>query len=112
VLAKKVAAWEQECRDKPYYDEACTKKRKLISGEMGQFVALVNDELAGLRDISPDASADFLKEADGRRRIMELEVRNALQIIKCLGVPSSDAQRGAESAVPSPVFAAIETRFT
>ena len=110
-LAKKVAVWDQECGDKPYYDEACTKKRKTISAELGQFVALVNDELAGLRDISPDASADFLREANGRRKIMELEVRNALHIIKCLGVPSSDAQCGAESAAIAQEKVSLEKEY-
>ncbi len=74
-LADKVAAWNKQCGDKPYYDEECTKKRSRLSGELGKFVALVNDELDGLRDISPDASDDFVKEANGRRKIMELEVR-------------------------------------
>ncbi len=66
------------------------KRRYKISGELGQFVALINDELDGLRGISPDATADFVKEVEGRRKIMELEVRNALYVIKCVGgVPSS-----------------------
>ena len=66
---------------------------------------------AGLRNISPDASADFLKEADGRRKIMELEVRNALHIIKCLGSISSDAQCGAESAAIAQEKASLENEY-
>lgn len=97
-LADKVGAWNNQCGDKPYYDEDCTKKRSDLSGELGKFVALVNDELSGLQDISPDASDDFVKEVNGRRKIMELEVRNALHIIRCLGVSGSDAQCRAESA--------------
>ena len=34
-LAKKVAAWDRNVGTKPYYDEACTKKRKAISAELG-----------------------------------------------------------------------------
>src|SRR2546421_4449151 len=60
-LAKKVAAWNKQCGDKPSYDDVCMKKRYALSGELGKFVALVNDELDGLRDISPDASNDFVK---------------------------------------------------
>src|SRR5258708_14413920 len=95
-LTKKVAAWNKQCGNKPGYDDACMKKRYALSGELGKFVALVNDELDGLRDISPDASDDFVKEINGRRKIMELEVRNALYIIKCLGVPASDPQCSTE----------------
>src|SRR2546425_10721585 len=75
-LAKKVAAWNKQCGDKPSYDDACMKKRYSLSGEFGQFVALVNDELSG--SVSPDASDDFVKEYNGRRKIMEHEVRVAL----------------------------------
>src|ERR1700736_4118187 len=71
-LAKEVAAWNKQCGDKPSYKEHCFEKRQKLSGELGQFVALVNEELSGLRDISPDASDDFVKEVTGRRKIMEL----------------------------------------
>jgi hypothetical protein len=66
--------------------------------ELGQFVALVNDDLARLRDISP-ASGDFLKEVNGRQKIMELEIRNDInspseaQLIerRTLSVPTASA---------------------
>jgi hypothetical protein len=80
-LAKKVAAWNEQCGDKPYYDENCLKKRRALSGNLGQFVSLVNDELITLGDVSPNASDEFVKESNGRRKIMELEVRNALQFL-------------------------------
>ena len=110
-LAGEVAAWNKQCGDKPFYDDACMKKRYKISGELGQFVALVNDELDGLRDISPDASDDFVKEVTGRRKIMELEVRNALCIIKCLGVPASELQCSAESAAIDEEKAALQAEY-
>jgi hypothetical protein len=110
-LADKVAAWNKQCGNKPSYDDACTKRRQAISGELGQFVALVNDELDGLRDISPDASDDFVKEVNGRRKIMELEVRNALHVIKCLGVPASDSQCSSESAAIEQEKASLETEY-
>src|SRR5438552_8992267 len=84
-LADEVAAWNKQCGDKPSYEDVCMKKRYKISGKLGEFVALVNDELEGLRDISPNASNDSVKEFAGRRKIMELEARNALYVIKCLG---------------------------
>lgn len=96
-LEKKVTDWNKQCGGKPYYDDACSKKRRALSAELGQFVALVNDELAGLRDISPDASSDFVIEASGRRKIMEHEIRVALYRIKCLGTPANDPQCHAES---------------
>jgi hypothetical protein len=110
-LAKKVAVWNKECGDKPYYDEDCKKKCSDLSGELGKFVALVNDELAGLRDISPDASDDFVKEANGRRKIMELEVRNALHIIRCLGVPASEGQCSKESVAIDEEKAALQAEY-
>src|SRR5947207_6887206 len=61
-LEDKVAAWKKQCGDKPYYDDVCMKKRYQISGELGKFAALVNDELDGLRDLSPNISDDVLKD--------------------------------------------------
>ena len=110
-LADKVAAWNKQCGDKPSYDEACTKKRKAISAELGQFVALVNDELAGLRDISPEALPDMVKEFDGRRKIMDLEARNALHIIRCLGVPASDTQCSAEEGAIEEEKASLQAEY-
>jgi hypothetical protein len=110
-LAKKVAGWNKQCGDKPSYKEHCFEKRQKLSGELGQFVALVNDELDGLRDISPDASDDSVKEFIGRRKIMELEVRNALYVIKCLGVPASEPQCSAESAAIDVEKAALQAEY-
>ena len=110
-LAKKVAAWNKQCGNKPSYDDACMKKRYALSGELGKFVALVNDELNGLQDISPDASDDFVKEATGRRKIMELEVRNALYIIKCLSLPASEPQCSAESAAIDAEKTALQAEY-
>jgi hypothetical protein len=97
-LADKVAAWNRQCGGKASYDEACDKKRYEISGELGKFVAMVNDELAIFRNISPNATADFVRESTGRRKIMELEARNALHVINCLGVPANDTQCAGEAA--------------
>ena len=110
-LAKKVAAWNKQCGNKPSYDDACMKKRYALSGELGKFVALVNDELNGLQDISPDASDDFVKEVNGRRKIMELEVRNALYIIKCLSLPASEPQCSAESAAIDAEKTALQAEY-
>ena len=111
-LADKVTAWSKQCRDKPSYDEACLKKRHEISGELGQFVALVNDELSALREpVSAEASDDFVMEFNGRRKIMEHEMRVALYDMKCLGVPASDPQCGAESAAIDVEKAALQTEY-
>jgi hypothetical protein len=110
-LAKEVTAWNKQCGDKPSYDDACMKKRYQISAELGKFVALVNDEQDGLRDISPDASNDFVNEINGRRKIMELEVRNALHVIRCLGVPASEPQCSAESAAIDEEKAALQAEY-
>ena len=108
-LADKVAAWNKQCGNKPDYDEACMKKRHVLSGELGQFVALVNDELNG--SVSADASDDFVKEFNGRHKIMEHEVRVALHNIKCLGRPASDPQCSAESAAIDEEKAALQAEY-
>ena len=108
-LADKVAAWNKQCGDKPDYDETCMKKRHALSGELGQFVALVNDELNG--SVSADASDDFVKEFNGRHKIMEHEVRVALHNIKCLGRPASDPQCSAESAAIDEEKAALQAEY-
>ena len=108
-LTKKVAAWNKQCGDKPSYDEACMKKRSALSGELGKFVALVNDELDG--SVSADASDDFVKEFNGRRKIMEHEVRVALYNIKCLGRPASDPQCSAESAAIDVEKTALQAEY-
>jgi hypothetical protein len=41
-LADKVAAWNKQSGNKPYYDERCMKKRYALSGELVKFVELVN----------------------------------------------------------------------
>ena len=111
-LAKKVAAWNKQCGDKPDYDDACMKKRQSLSGELGKFVALVNDELSTLRGpISADASDDFIKEFNGRRKIMEHEVRVALYNIKCLGRPASDPQCSAELAAIDAQKASLQAEY-
>ena len=108
-LADKVAAWNKQCSNKPSYDDACMKKRYQISGELGKFVALVNDELNG--SVSADASDDFVKEFNGRRKIMEHEVRVALYNIKCLGRPASDPQCSAEWAAIDVEKTALQAEY-
>jgi hypothetical protein len=108
-LADKVTAWNKRCGNKPSYDDACTKKRYQISEELGKFVALVNDELSG--SVSADASDDFVKEYNGRRKIMEHEVRVALYDIKCLGRPASDPQCSAESAAIDVEKGALQAEY-
>jgi hypothetical protein len=110
-LADKVTVWNKQCGEKPWHDEVCLKKRSELSGQLGQFVALVNDELNSLRNISLDASPDFVREATGRRKIMELEVRNALHVIRCLGVPASDSECKVESAAIETEKTALETEY-
>src|SRR5438270_9391130 len=67
-LAKKVAAWNKQCGEKPSYDEKCMKKRYELSGELGKFVALVNDQLRS--SVSIYDSDYFVKEINGLRMIM------------------------------------------
>src|SRR6266566_2850036 len=111
-LAKEVAAWNGQCGTSPLYDEVCMKKRYKISGDLGEFVALVNDELEFIRGpMSADAPPDFVRESDGRRKIMELEARNALHIIKCLGVPASEPQCSAESVAVDEEKAALQAEY-
>jgi hypothetical protein len=110
-LADEVAAWNKQCGQKQSYDQACDSKRYQISGDLGKFVAMVNDELAVLQNISPNATPDFVREATGRRKIMELEARNALHVIRCLGAPASDLQCKSESTAIEQQKAALEAEY-
>jgi hypothetical protein len=111
-LRNKVDIWNKQCGSKTEYDEACDKRRHVLSKELGEFIALVNDELTFLRGpMSPDAPADFIKEAEGRRKIMELEARTALYEIKWLGLPAADPQRKAELAALTADRAALEPDY-
>lgn len=110
-IAKEVAAWNVQCGDKPSYDDACLKRRYKISAELGEFVALINNELEALRDATFDASSDSGKEFIGRRKIMELESRNALHIIRCLGVPASEPQCSAEADAIDKEKGALQTEY-
>lgn len=88
------------------------KKRYALSRELGEFVALINDELDALRGaVSTDASEDFVKELNGRRKIMDHEVHVALHEIKCLGVPVSDPQCSEESAAIDAEKAALQAEY-
>ena len=109
-LRAKVDLWNKQCGNKSDYNEPCSKRRHALSKELGDFVALVNDELSFINGpISPDAPADFVKEAEGRRKIMEHEVRVALHDLKCLGV--SDAQCHEEAAAIEAEQVALEAEY-
>ena len=107
-LADEVAAWTKQCGDKSFGDQTCMTKRYQISGDLGKFVALINDELAVLRSGNQDTADD---ESIGRRKIMELEARNALHVIRCLAAPASDTQCAKESAAIEEEKAALQTEY-
>jgi hypothetical protein len=110
-LAHEIAAWEKECADQSSQDKTCLKKRDKLIGELREFVALINDELDVLRQVSPNAPDDFVKETEGRRKVMEFEVRDTLYIIKCLGVSAAEPQCSAEAAAIEKEKAVIETEY-
>lgn len=111
-LGDKVTTWNKQCGAKPDYDEACTKKRHALCRELGEFVALVNDELNFLRGpVSPDAPARLIEESKDRRKIMELEVRVALHNIKCLGTTGSDSECSAEAKAIEADKAALQQEY-
>jgi len=110
-LADEVAQWNKQCGSKPFYDETCSKRRYELGAELAKFVALVNDELDALREANPNAPPEFIKESNGRRQIMELEVRNALHAIKCLGTPSNDSQCAAEAAAIEKDKATLQAEY-
>jgi hypothetical protein len=110
-LADKVASWNKQCGDKPFYDENCSEKRRALSGKLGQFVSLVSDELDVLRGpVSGDASEALVKELNGGRKIMELEVRAAIYNIRCLG-RASDPQCSAEAVAIDAEKAALQAEY-
>jgi hypothetical protein len=109
-LRAKFDLWNKQCGNKPDYDEPCSKRRHALSKELGDFVALVNDELSFIAGpVSPNAPADFVKEAEGRRKIMEHEVRVTLHDLKCLGV--SDPQCHEEAAAIEAEKVTLESEY-
>jgi hypothetical protein len=58
-----------------------------------------------------NAGFSAFKEVNGRRKIMELEVRNALHIIRCFGVSASEPQCSAESAAIDEEKAALQAEY-
>ena len=84
-LMSKVEAWNKECGRKPYYDQDCMNRRYNLCGELGKFVALANDEIGALSNLSPDTSASDKGEFEARRKSVEHLIDVAVQNIKCLG---------------------------
>ena len=111
-LKTRVDTWNTQCGSKTEYDESCGKRRHALSKQLGEFIALINDELQFISGpVSPDAPADFVREAEGRRKIMELEARIALYNLKWLGLPLSDPQRKAELAQLESDKAALKSEY-
>jgi len=110
-LANEIAAWEKQCADQSSHDKTCLEKRDKLIAELREFVAMINDELNVLRQVSPNAPDDFVKKTEGRRKVMEFELHNTLYVIKCLGVPASEAQCSAESVAIEKEKAVIETKY-
>ena len=111
-LQAKVATWNKQCGGKAESNESCDKRRHAISRELGEFVALVNDELSFIQGpMSPDAPPDFVREIEGRRKIMEVEARIALHNMKWLGLSMSDPKRKSEMAALENDKAALQSEY-
>ena len=110
-LTAKVEAWNKQCGGKPSYDEDCMKKRYKLCGELGAFVALANDEVIALEDLSPNTLPSDREAFDTRRKFVEHLIRVALYNIKCLGRPASDPRCNRESAAIDAEKAAIQVEY-
>ncbi len=110
-LTAKIEAWSKQCGGKPSYDEDCMKKRYKLCAELGQFVALANDEVIALEDLSPNTLPSDREVFDTRRKFVEHLIRVALYNIKCLGRPASDPQCSGESAALDAEKAAIQAKY-
>jgi len=95
-LSHEIATWTNQCEQKPSSDETCMKQRYKIAGELGQFVALVNNELEILRE-GTKVDPSMAEETNARLKVMQLEIRMALHNIKCMGL-AEDPQCTEESA--------------
>lgn len=111
-LKARVDTWNKQCGSKSAYDENCDKKRHALSKDLGDFIALVNDELQFLRGaVSPDAPPDFVRETEGRRKIMQLEAQIALHHLRWLGLPLSDPDRQTEWTILKSEKARLESEY-
>src|SRR5437899_1750871 len=99
-LKVKIEAYKKQCGGKQANDEKCTKRRYELSGDLGKFVALANEELALLNpaNLSPDIPASDRQQFMARRRQIEQMVRVTLDAMKSLGSPDSNSKSSTESA--------------
>jgi len=98
-LTARVDAWQKQCSDKPSYDESCMKQRYELCGDLGKFVALVNDEVVMLREpAAPNMNAADKRTFDAHVRHMEYLIDVATHRMRCLGRSPSDPTCKAEAA--------------
>jgi hypothetical protein len=93
-IADSIRAFNKDCGgDKSFVDQPCMDRRFKLSGELGQFVAMLNDELNLLsapETATPPAgyeaqAAEDEKRWDDRRKDMKLHIRWAHHWMDCLG---------------------------
>lgn len=101
-LNAKIAAYRQQCGEKPAPDEICVKRRYELGAEIGKFVVLANEELALLEpgNLAPDISPKDRQQFMTRRGSIDEMVRLALNELKSLGMPTSHASTRAPSLSP------------
>jgi len=98
-LTARVDAWQKQCSDKPTYDENCMKQRYELCGDLGKFVALVNDDVVMLRKpAAPNIDAADKRTLDAHLRHMEYLIDVATHRMRCLGRSPSDPTCKAEAA--------------
>ena len=94
-LRKRVDAWQVSCSDKGL-DQTCADKRYKLSADIGRFIAMVNDEVALLRDPSDQIDEEFRGSLERRLREMEFAIDCAIHWQRCMSRPASDPVCAAE----------------
>lgn len=103
-LQAKIAAYQQQCGERPAPDEKCVNRRYELGADIGKFVVLANEELALLEpgNLAPDISPKDRKQFMARRGSIEEMVRLALNELKSLGMATSHPSARAPSLSAPP----------
>jgi hypothetical protein len=112
-IADSIRAFNNDCGgDKPFVDQPCMDRRFKLNGDLGQFVAMCNDELDFLSapetatpptGYEAQAGENEKRTAD-RSKDTKLQIRWALHWINCLGREDANECKQERTALNKEVY--------
>jgi hypothetical protein len=112
-IADSIRAFNKDCGgDKSFVDQPCMDRRRKLSGDLGQFVALINDELDFLSapaTRTPPAgyeaqAAENEKRWADRSKDMKLQIRWAHYWMDCLGREDASECKQERAALDEEIY--------